>query len=59
MQRLQYLQAHLQIQEIAGKNPDDVVICSAVRTPLTKAKRGPFKDTAPEYLLSFALRAAA
>jgi len=33
-----------------------VVICSAVRTPLVKAKRGNFKDTAPEYLLSCVLR---
>ena len=41
---------------IPEKGPNDVVICSAVRTPLTKAKRGPFKDTAPEYLLAAVLR---
>lgn len=28
-----------------------MVICAAVRTPLTKAKRGNLKDTAPELLL--------
>jgi len=34
------------------KSDDDVVICSALRTALTKAKRGAFKDTAPEELLA-------
>lgn len=47
MQRLQNLELQLAPQKIANKNADDVVICSAVRTPLTKAKKGPFKDTAP------------
>jgi len=36
----------------AAKGEDDVVICCAVRTPLCKAKRGSFKDTAPELLLA-------
>lgn len=27
------------------KNPDDVVITLAIRTPLTKGKKGGFKDT--------------
>ena len=36
----------------AEKADDDVVICCAVRTPLCKAKRGAFKDTAPELLLA-------
>lgn len=58
MQRLQNLELQLTSKPISTKNPDDVVICSAVRTPLTKAKRGLLKDTAPEYLLSYALRAA-
>ena len=40
-----------------GKNsPDDVVICAAYRTPLTKAAKGGLKDTAPEILLSTVLR---
>ncbi|KAF2837204.1 thiolase [Patellaria atrata CBS 101060] len=30
---------------ITTKNPDDVVITLAIRTPLTKAKKGGFKDT--------------
>lgn len=35
---------------------DDVVICAAVRTAVTKAKKGGFKDTAPEELLEAVLR---
>jgi acetyl-CoA acyltransferase 1 len=46
--------ASLSSQLIAGKakDPNDVVICSAVRTPLTKAKRGGLKDTQPDTLLT-------
>jgi acetyl-CoA acetyltransferase len=33
------------------KNPDDVVITFAARTPLTKAGRGMFKDTHLDYIL--------
>lgn len=29
----------------AAKHPDDVVITLAIRTPLTKGKKGGFKDT--------------
>jgi acetyl-CoA acyltransferase 1 len=36
------------------KNPDDVVITLALRTPLTKAGKGGFKDTDLDYLV-FAL----
>lgn len=35
---------------------DDVVICAAVRTAVTKARKGGFKDTAPEELLENVLR---
>lgn len=59
MERLDRLQQRLTANKIASKNPNDVVICSAVRTPLTKAKKGGLKDTAPEFLLSVVLRAAA
>ena len=38
-----------------SKSANDVVICGAVRTPLTKAKRGGLKDTPPEVMLSTAL----
>jgi len=37
---------------------DDVVICAAVRTALTKAKKGGFKDTCPEELLAAVLKEA-
>jgi acetyl-CoA acyltransferase 1 len=38
------------------KLPDDVVIVSALRTPLTKAFKGGLKDTAPEEMLAHVLR---
>jgi acetyl-CoA acyltransferase 1 len=38
------------------KCADDVVIVSALRTPLTKSKKGGLKDTAPEVLLSHVLK---
>ncbi|KAH9847587.1 acetyl-CoA acetyl transferase [Lenzites betulinus] len=41
-----------------SQNDDDVVIVSAVRSAITKAKKGGFKDTRPEELLSAVLRAA-
>ena len=34
------------------KSPDDIVICCAVRSALTKAKRGGFAKTSPEDLLA-------
>lgn len=34
-----------------SKNPDDIVITLAIRTPLAKAKKGGFKDTSLEYLV--------
>jgi acetyl-CoA acyltransferase 1 len=33
------------------KNPDDVVITLAIRTPLTKAFKGGFKDTPLDFLV--------
>ncbi len=59
MQRLDQLQLHLTSNKIAGKSGDDVVICAAVRTPLTKANKGGLKNTAPEFLLSVVLREVA
>ncbi|KAH9811038.1 Thiolase, N-terminal domain-containing protein [Melampsora americana] len=44
---------------ITMKHDDDVVICSAVRTPITRAKKGGFKDSCPEDLLSAVLSAVA
>ena len=39
-------------------NPRDVVVVSAVRTAVGKAKKGSFKDTRPDDLLTFALKGA-
>jgi acetyl-CoA acetyltransferase len=38
-------------QNSQSKNADDIVITLAVRTPLTKARKGGFKDTPLEYLV--------
>lgn len=50
MNRLNNLSTQL-VGSTAPKDPNDVVICSAVRTPLTKAKRGGLKDTQPDILM--------
>jgi acetyl-CoA acyltransferase 1 len=39
------------LNNIQSKNPDDIVITFAARTPLTKAKKGGFKDTSLEYMV--------
>ncbi|KAM3137653.1 hypothetical protein pb186bvf_010267 [Paramecium bursaria] len=55
MNRLQQLQVNLTANgSFPPKSSEDVVICGAVRTPLTKAKRGPLRDTPPESLLQTA-----
>lgn len=41
---------------VAPISDDDVVIVSMARTAMTKAKRGPQKDTAPEVMLSVVLK---
>uniref|UniRef100_A0A1D1ZDC1 acetyl-CoA C-acyltransferase n=1 Tax=Anthurium amnicola TaxID=1678845 RepID=A0A1D1ZDC1_9ARAE len=41
---------------LTHKSPDDVVIVAAVRTPMTRSKKGGFKDTLPEELLAAALK---
>ncbi|KAG6335514.1 hypothetical protein ID866_3568 [Astraeus odoratus] len=43
---------------ILVRDENDVVIVSAVRSALTKARKGGFKDTRPEEILSGVLRAA-
>ncbi|OJT08574.1 3-ketoacyl-CoA thiolase, peroxisomal [Trametes pubescens] len=40
-----------------AQNDDDIVIVAAVRSAITKAKKGGFKDTRPEEILSGILRA--
>ncbi|KAF8989637.1 acetyl-CoA acetyl transferase [Cyathus striatus] len=40
------------------KHNDDIVIVSAVRSAITKGRKGGFKDTKPDFILSNVLRAA-
>jgi acetyl-CoA acyltransferase len=41
-----------------NKNPRDPVVVSAVRTPVTKARRGALKDTRPDDLMIIAIKGA-
>ncbi|CCA76233.1 probable POT1-acetyl-CoA C-acyltransferase, peroxisomal [Serendipita indica DSM 11827] len=42
---------------VLAKHDDDVVVVSAYRTAITKARKGGFKDTHPEEMLAAVLRA--
>lgn len=44
-----------QMGKVGMKSPDDVVVVSALRTPICRAKKGGFKDTMPDDLLKAAL----
>ena len=55
-ERLQQFLSHLKpgsapLAALSQKNPDDVVVTLAVRTPLTKAKKGGLRDTTLEHML--------
>jgi acetyl-CoA acyltransferase 1 len=55
-QRVQQIASHLAgnnpaVARVGKKTPDDIVVVTAVRTPITKSKKGGFKDTVPEDLL--------
>lgn len=50
MHRLQALSNQVS-QALHSGSPDDVIICCAIRTPLTKAKRGGLSGEYPEALL--------
>jgi len=39
------------VAAITAKNPDDVVITLAIRTPLAKANKGGFKDTSLDFIV--------
>ncbi|KAI8849816.1 Thiolase, N-terminal domain-containing protein [Chytridium lagenaria] len=41
----------------APKSPDDVVIISAIRSPLTKGGKGAFRETHPEYIMGETFKA--
>jgi len=55
-ERLQQFLSHLKpgssgLAAVSQKNPDDVVVTLAVRTPLCKARKGGLKDTTLEHML--------
>lgn len=62
MERIKQLTSHFSSppkgrEIVLQKKPDDVVITLAVRSPLTKARKGGFKDTryASSYAKTFVL----
>ncbi|KNE59470.1 acetyl-CoA C-acetyltransferase [Allomyces macrogynus ATCC 38327] len=55
--RVQQIAGQLQKPDIHAKSPNDVVIVSALRTPITRARKGGFKETHPEELLAAVLKA--
>ncbi|KAG7388268.1 3-ketoacyl-CoA thiolase, peroxisomal [Phytophthora boehmeriae] len=58
MDRINRLRSHVSQGSPAPVTPEeDVVIVSALRTPITKARRGGFKDTTPDVLLGHVLQA--
>lgn len=59
MDRLRNLATIVKREDISCQPEDDVVICAAVRTPVTRGRKGGFKDTGPEVMLAAALREAA
>lgn len=51
--RLQQVSSHLApsdniANKVGVKSPEDVVIVSALRSAITRARKGGFKDTLPE-----------
>ncbi|POM79995.1 3-ketoacyl-CoA thiolase A [Phytophthora palmivora] len=58
MDRINRIRSHVAQGSAARVTPEeDVVIVSALRTPITKARRGGFKDTTPDVLLGHVLQA--
>lgn len=45
------------LKSVLTKNPTDIVILSSLRTAVTRAKKGGFKDAYPEELLYHVLKA--
>ncbi|KAJ5553177.1 hypothetical protein N7494_002555 [Penicillium frequentans] len=45
------------LKQVLQKSPNDIVILSSLRTPITRAKKGGFKDAYPEELLASVLKA--
>ncbi len=45
------------VTKIGSRGPNDVVVVSALRTAIGKARKGSFRDTTPDVLLSTVLKA--
>jgi len=56
MHRAGRIASHLRPQETAAQSEDDIVICAAYRTAITRARKGGFKDTAPDALLAAVMK---
>jgi len=56
MHRAGRIASHLRPQETAAQSDDDIVICAAYRTAITRARKGGFKDTAPDALLAAVMK---
>ncbi|KAI0965780.1 Thiolase, N-terminal domain-containing protein [Xylaria arbuscula] len=48
---LKHLSPNNPVAAITSKSPDDIVITTAIRTPLCKGHKGGFKDTSLEYIM--------
>ncbi|KAI7859281.1 Thiolase, N-terminal domain-containing protein [Circinella umbellata] len=46
-----------QVTKVGVKSPEDVVVVSALRTALTKGRKGGFKDTLADQLVQYVLKA--
>ena len=61
MERVTQIASHLSGKssgrdKLLQKQDDDVVICAAVRTPLTKARKGGLSNTSTDVLLATVLK---
>ncbi|KAG8835390.1 hypothetical protein FRC20_007290, partial [Serendipita sp. 405] len=48
----QFTGAHSARARLEAQSPDDVVITMAIRSPMCKAKKGGFKDTRSDELMT-------
>eukprot|EP00658_Telonema_sp_P-2_P058638 TRINITY_DN4714_c0_g1_i2.p1 TRINITY_DN4714_c0_g1~~TRINITY_DN4714_c0_g1_i2.p1 ORF type:complete len:404 (-),score=116.83 TRINITY_DN4714_c0_g1_i2:116-1327(-) len=55
MDRAARLAAHLKPCHASAKSDDDIVVVSAIRTPICRARKGGFRDTQPDALLQAVL----
>ncbi|KAH8829395.1 hypothetical protein DL96DRAFT_1051055 [Flagelloscypha sp. PMI_526] len=59
MERIKQITSHLEPSpraKLLQRQEDDIVLCSAVRTPLTRARKGGLANTSTDVLLSTVLK---